>query len=175
MEELMLRRLRKLLDILGNETRCRILNLVSNQPRFISEISRELDIGQQAILRHLEELESFGLLTSFEEADSEEKRRKGRKRKYYEIDPDAQYQIFINIDKDDLIFDLRTSDAPDYFQKLNQIENKLQNVQNLPLSYGTFEQYQSLIEQLEEEINKLNEARTHALRLLAKLKNKIES
>jgi ArsR family transcriptional regulator len=174
MEELMLRRLRKLLDILGNETRCRILNLVSNQPRFISEISRELEIGQQAILRHLDELENFGLLSSFEEEESEERKRKGRKRKYYEIDPGAQYQIFINIDKDDLIFDLRTPETPDHFQKLKEIEEKIEDVKKLPPGYRTFQQFQSLIHQLEEEIYHLDKARTHAIRLLQKLKAEFE-
>ena len=174
MEEMMLRRLRKLLDILGNDTRCRILDLVSGQPRFISEISRELEIGQQAILRHLEELENFGLLSSFEEEDLAEVKRKGRKRKYYEIDPEAQYQIFINIDKDDLIFDLRTPETPDHFKKLKEIEDKIASVKKKPFGLTKFQMYQSLMGQLEEEIYNLDKARTHAIRLLEKLKNEFE-
>jgi len=174
MEELMLQRLRKLLDILGNETRCRILDLVSAQPRFISEISRELEIGQQAILRHLEELEKFGLLTSFEEEDTSERKRKGRKRKYYEISPNANYQIFINIDKNDLIFDLRTPEPPDHFEKLKEIEEKIQDARNTPFGLRKLEMYQSLVRQLEEEIAELDRARSHAIRLLEKLKSEFE-
>ena len=167
-------RLRKLLDILGNETRCRILDLVSDQPRFISEISKELEIGQQAILRHLDELENFGLLASYEEEEDEEKKRKGRKRKYYEISPHAQYQIFINIDKDDLIFDLRTPESPTHFEKLKEIEEKIINVKNIPLGFKKLEIFQHLIKQLEEEIYHLDQARTHALRLLELLKNEFK-
>ncbi|MFX1296194.1 MAG: ArsR/SmtB family transcription factor [Promethearchaeota archaeon] len=177
----MLKRLRKLLGILGNSTRCRILDLVAEQPRFISEISRKLEIGQQAILRHLAELEDFGLLTSFEEEDDEyedeaeqKRKRKGRKRKYYEIDPNAQYQIFINIEKDDLIFNLRTPDTPDYFKKLKEIEEQIESVKQAPFDIKTFRRYQFLINQLEKEIYNLDKARTHALRLLEKLKSLFE-
>ena len=118
MEERYIRQLRKLLDILGNATRCRILELLNDRPRFISEISRELEVGQQAILRHLAELEDFGLLTHFEEKETKG-RRKGRKRKYYDISPKAQYRMFISIEKNDLIFDLRTAERPKYFSKLD--------------------------------------------------------
>jgi ArsR family transcriptional regulator len=170
----MIQRLRKLLDILGNETRCRILDLVANQPRFISEISRELAVGQQAILRHLEELEEFGLLASFEEEEDEEKKRKGRKRKYYEISPTAQFKIFINIGKDDLLFDLRTPESSDHFEKLNKIEEQIKGVTQIPPSLKKLELYHILIKQLEGEVYTLDQARSHALRLLTLLKSELE-
>lgn len=170
----MLRRLRKLLDILGNETRCRILDLVSDQPRFISEISRELEIGQQAILRHLAELEEFGLLASFEKDEAEE-RRKGRKRKYYEIAPTANYRMFISIDKDDLIFDLRTPEMSSaHFEKLNEIEERIEDAKRLPYGLTKLETIQGLMTLLEEEIDHLNRARSKALRLLEILKSEFE-
>ncbi len=174
LEEFMLRRLRKLLDILGNETRCRILDLVSDEPRFISEISKELEVGQQAILRHLEELTEFGLLNSFEEEESTSEKRKGRKRKYYEISPKAQYQIFINIDKDDIIFDLRTPDKPDHFEELNKIEKEIANMKATPFGLRKVEMYQLLIRQLETKIRNLDEARSHAIRLLQILQNEFK-
>ncbi|MHA1266034.1 MAG: ArsR/SmtB family transcription factor [Candidatus Helarchaeota archaeon] len=172
MEEEMFQRLRKFLEILGNSTRCRILDLVADQPRFISEISRELDIGQQAILRHLDELENFGLLTSFEEEDVERK-RKGRKRKYYEISPTAQYRMFISIDKDDLIFDFRTPETPKHFDRLGKIEEQIEDVKQLR-GFSKYERIQELIHQIEEEIYHLDEARKFALRLLEKLKSEFE-
>lgn len=178
MDSLLLQRLRKLLDLLGNETRCRILDLVAAQPRFISEISRELDVGQQAILRHLQELEEFGLLSSFEEEEEEDselkQRRKGRKRKYYEIAPEAQYRMFISIDKDDIIFDLRTPETPDHFEKLNKIEEEMESARQLPYGLTKLEVIQGLVKKLENEISNLNEARTHAIRLLEILKREFK-
>ena len=172
MEDLMLAKLRKLLDILGNETRCRILDLLNGGPHFISEISRELEIGQQAILRHLAELEDFGLLKSFEEDEAEqEQKRKGRKRKYYKISPKAQYRMFISIDQNDLIFDLRTSEMPNHFEKLDEIEEKMKVATKIPFGFQKLEIFQSLINQLEDEITHLDRARSKAIRLLEILKN----
>ncbi|TFG05793.1 MAG: ArsR family transcriptional regulator [Promethearchaeota archaeon] len=165
--------LRKLLDILGNETRCRILRLVSDHPRFISEISRELEVGQQAILRHLDELENFGLLSSFEEEENEERKRKGRKRKYYEIAPSAQFRMFINIDKDDLIFDLRTPEKTKHLETLDEIEARIEDTKFLR-GYPKYEMIQKLIHQVEEEIYYLDEARKEAIILLNKLRHEFE-
>jgi ArsR family transcriptional regulator len=179
-EPRMLDRLRRLLDLLGNETRCRILDLVSNHPRFISEISRELAIGQQAILRHLQELEEFGLLSSFEEAEEEEEeaeqkqKRKGRKRKYYEIAPEAQFRMFVSIDKDDIIFDLRTPETPEHLQELQKIEVEIETAKQMPFGFTKLKAIQTLMQKLETEINNLDEARSHAIRLLQILKNEFE-
>ena len=169
----MVSRLRKLLDILGNDTRCRILDLLNARPRFISEISRELEVGQQAILRHLDELENFGLLASFEEEEAEQK-RKGRKRKYYEISPKANYRMIISIDKDDLIFDLRTPEMPMHLEKLTKIEVQIQKAQRIPYSMTKLGLYQELMNQLEEEIENLNQARSKAMRLLEILKSEFK-
>ncbi len=174
MEERYIRQLRKLLDILGNATRCRILELLNDRPRFISEISRELEVGQQAILRHLAELEDFGLLTSFQEEEDEERKRKGRKRKYYDISPTANYRMFISIDKNDLIFDLRTTERAEYFEKLDKIEALIENAKRLPFGFPKLKTLQLLMNQLEEEIATLNEARSHAIRLLAKIRTEFE-
>ncbi|HUY01298.1 MAG TPA: ArsR family transcriptional regulator [Candidatus Deferrimicrobium sp.] len=173
MDEFMVSRLRKLLDILGNDTRCRILDLLNARPRFISEISRELEVGQQAILRHLDELENFGLLASFEEEEAEQK-RKGRKRKYYEISPKANYRMIISIDKDDLIFDLRTPEMPVHLEKLTKIEVQIQKAQRIPYSMTKLGLYQELMNQLEEEIENLNQARSKAMRLLEILKSEFK-
>jgi ArsR family transcriptional regulator len=175
----MIDRLRKLLDLLGNETRCRILDLVSNHPRFISEISRELEIGQQAILRHLQELEEFGLLSSFEEEEEEEdadqkQKRKGRKRKYYEIAPEAQFRMFVSIDKNDIIFDLRTPEAPEHLQELHKIEEAIASTKQMPFGLIKLKTVQTIIQKLENEISNLDEARSHAIRLLQILKQEFE-
>jgi ArsR family transcriptional regulator len=175
----MLDRLRKLLDLLGNETRCRILDLVSNHPRFISEISRELEIGQQAILRHLQELEQFGLLSSYEEEEEEEdadqkQKRKGRKRKYYEIAPEAQFRMFVSIDKNDIIFDLRTPEAPEHLQELHKIEEEIESAKQMPFGLTKLKEVQTIIQKLENEIHNLDEARSHAIRLLQLLKQEFE-
>jgi len=54
------------------------------------EISKELEVGQKAIIEHLRAMEELGLLSS-----SFQKIERGRPRKYYDISQDIQIQIFI--------------------------------------------------------------------------------
>jgi ArsR family transcriptional regulator len=50
-----------LLDVLGNETRRRILNLISHEPMYFNQLAKEIRTGQQAILRHVKILEDTSL------------------------------------------------------------------------------------------------------------------
>ncbi|ASJ03344.1 transcriptional regulator [Thermococcus profundus] len=70
----------RLLDILGNETRRRILILLTRRPYYVSELSQELGVGQKAVLEHLKILKSAGLVE-----ERTEKIPRGRPRKYYTI------------------------------------------------------------------------------------------
>ena len=53
------------LDLLGNSTRRRILLLLANEPRYFIQLSKELGVSQQAVLKHLFLLENSGLIVSF--------------------------------------------------------------------------------------------------------------
>lgn len=55
----------RILNILGNETRRRILHLLAEEPHYFIQISRDLRVSQQAVMKHLELLESLGLISSF--------------------------------------------------------------------------------------------------------------
>ncbi|MHC1586425.1 MAG: ArsR/SmtB family transcription factor [Candidatus Hecatellaceae archaeon] len=57
----------EILDVLGNETRRRILRLLCEGPRYLIQLSRELNVSQQAILKHLAILEKYGFISSYEE------------------------------------------------------------------------------------------------------------
>jgi predicted transcriptional regulator len=54
-----------ILDILGNDTRRRILAALSREPMYFNQLAKEIDIGQQAILRHLHSLEESGLVETY--------------------------------------------------------------------------------------------------------------
>lgn len=77
-----------LLDVMGCKTRRNILDLLREEPRFVSQISRELEIGQKAIIEHLRAMEEAGLLSS-----KFQKIERGRPRKYYDISNDVEFQI----------------------------------------------------------------------------------
>lgn len=66
----------ELLDILGNENRRRILQLLSFRPFYFNEIAKRLDVGPKAVIDHLEMLERAGLIECYQD--------QGR-RKYFRI------------------------------------------------------------------------------------------
>jgi predicted transcriptional regulator len=81
----------KILQIVGNETRRKILTLLAKEPRYISEIAKILEVTQPAILKHLSILEKAGLIESFWK-DSPV----GAARKYYRICESVGVEIAIN-------------------------------------------------------------------------------
>jgi len=83
--------LEEILDVMGCKTRREILDFLKDEPRFVSQISRELDVGQKAIIEHLRAMEEVGLLNS-----SFRKIERGRPRKYYGISRNVDFQIFIS-------------------------------------------------------------------------------
>ncbi|AEC51264.1 hypothetical protein PNA2_0347 [Pyrococcus sp. NA2] len=82
--------LNRLLDVLGNETRRKILLLLTKRPYFVSELSQELGVGQKAVLEHLRILEEAGLVES-----RIEKIPRGRPRKYYMIKRGLRLEILL--------------------------------------------------------------------------------
>lgn len=76
-----------LLDILGNENRRNILNLLSYRPCYVTEISEELRVSPKAIIDHLKILEEAGLVESFHD-------RHGRK--YYQIANNVSIEVSIS-------------------------------------------------------------------------------
>ncbi|NOJ26627.1 MAG: transcriptional regulator, partial [Nitrososphaera sp.] len=56
-----------LLDILGNDTRRKILTALSDEPMYFNQLAKELGVGQQAVLRHLQTLEESGLIETYAE------------------------------------------------------------------------------------------------------------
>jgi predicted transcriptional regulator len=81
----------KVLQIIGNENRRKILALLSEEPHYISQIAKKLDVTQPAILKHLSLLQKAGLIESFWR-----KNPLGAARKYYKICDSVGIEIAIN-------------------------------------------------------------------------------
>jgi len=81
----------EVLQIVGNETRRKILALLSEEPHYISQMAKKLDVTQPAILKHLSLLEKAGLIESFWR-----KSPLGAARKYYKICDSVGIEIAIN-------------------------------------------------------------------------------
>jgi ArsR family transcriptional regulator len=91
----------ELLDILGNRTRREIIKLVSEEPKCLSELSRETGVEKMALARHLDSMTRANILTV-----EEEKIKRGRPRKYYEI---AEHiRLKVDISPEEFSLKLRT-------------------------------------------------------------------
>ncbi|MGB9978738.1 ArsR/SmtB family transcription factor [Methanobacterium sp.] len=141
--------LEAILDVMGCKTRRDILNLLTQEPRFVSEISKELEIGQKAIIEHLKAMEELGLLKS-----SFQKIERGRPRKYYDISQRVEIQIYI--DRDTIKMEISGDD----FSKLQELEARF--------SLG----HEDIIEDLEDLIERYDKAKRYAEILLMEAKRR---
>ena len=118
-----------ILDVMGCKTRRDIINLLREEPMFVSEISNELDIGQKAIIAHLRAMEDIGILNS-----SYKKILRGRPRKYYDLQNEVNIHISINRNTFDVNLSedmLNTLQLPsgDEWSKLLDIEKRIDDGQ----------------------------------------------
>ena len=74
-----------LLEILSNESRRKILELLTKKPCYVSEISYTLRMAPKVVLEHLEKLERAGIVKSYEEG----------RRRYYYIDKTLSINIIL--------------------------------------------------------------------------------
>ncbi|WP_394328424.1 ArsR/SmtB family transcription factor [Methanobrevibacter filiformis] len=110
---------------MGCRTRREIINLLREEPKFVSEISKELEIGQKAIIEHLRAMEEIGILTS-----SFKKIVRGRPRKYYDMPNDLNINITITKNSLDIqitedMLNLKQLPSGDEWSKLLDIEKRI--------------------------------------------------
>lgn len=74
----------RLLDILGNRNRRRIIDLLRQKPCFVTEISDKLMISPKAVIEHLQMMEEEEILSSFHDS---------RRRKYYSLTREIRVDI----------------------------------------------------------------------------------
>ena len=73
-----------LLNLLGNENRRRILQLLSRKPCYVTEISEYLGVSPKAVIEHLRKLEEAGLIES---------RTDDQRRKYFHIARNVRLEV----------------------------------------------------------------------------------
>lgn len=112
-----------LLDVLGNETRRRILNLISHEPMYFNQLAREIGTGQQAILRHVKILEDNGLIESYAKKSD----LGAPNRKYYKVN--SSFNLSISVSKDNFtvrnedIEELRYKEADILYKKFDELDS----------------------------------------------------
>jgi len=84
-----------ILKSLGNDTRRKILTILSEEPMYFNQLAKEIKIGQQAILRHLRALEDVGLIETYGEKSD----FGAPDRKYYRLND--SFILTISLSEDD--------------------------------------------------------------------------
>lgn len=103
----------EILEIVSNETRRKILYILSEEPMYLNQLSRKIDIGQQAILRHINLLERTGLIEGYyvkSELGAPD-------RKYYKVR--SSFNMYIHLSQD--LFSIRNERPGDHNSRLDDL------------------------------------------------------
>lgn len=135
-----------ILDILGNDTRRKILAALSVEPMYFNQLAKEIGIGQQAILRHLQALEDNGLIETY----AEKSEFGAPDRKYYRLN--SSFILTISLSED--IFTITKQKIAESRQKSSKKYYKI--LDSMPKDAGAaLSSLQENIAAVEEEISAL--------------------
>lgn len=160
----------ELLDMLGSETRREILQMLSERPRYVSQLSHDLKIGQKAVIEHLELMREAGILEP-----SFRKIQKGRPRKYYGIVKEVILEVSISHDSFTLVTvsPKINKEILNKLPRLKEITERLEDVLNAGDEEETIE-LRKIAEELEAEQADLNEARKIIMHLLNEINRRMK-
>ena len=150
----------KVLDILGNETRRRILRYLAEEPRYFIQLSKELGVSQQAVLKHLEILQALNLVESFAEKSD----LAGPDRKYYRLN--RSLILTIGLSEDVFRMKMREYDnTEEAMTNLTGFEEAWQKILDTEEIAELILKSKKLINKIDENIIRIDEKRSDVVRL----------
>lgn len=130
----------ELLDILGNENRRRILQLLSFRPFYFNEIAKRLDVGPKAVIDHLEMLERAGLIECY----TDQKRRK-----YFRIARNTVLEVAVSPHS----YGVRAYRSEGSYERIIEASSEVnQDVKLIQRELGLLEEKRRELRRLMEEI-----------------------
>lgn len=154
----------QLLDILGNETRRMILELLAEKPRYTTEIASLLDIGQKAINDHLRIMSEFGVIEPYVQ-----KQQRGSPRKYFKVNErfkleftltPGYFQVYIidsNVDLKSIL---------ENFPEFRELQKEVEHIENI----RRIEQHRKVYRDLREELFRLRQAKMYVENLMSRVR-----
>ena len=149
-----------ILDIIGNNTRRKILATLAQEPMYFNQLAKEIGIGQQAILRHMKTLEEMGLIESY----AEKSNLGAPDRKYYRLNSSFSLTICLSEDA----FSIKSHKIEQYRHKESDKFYKEYDLLAQEDDGETLNQLQSNLTKIEMEISNLD-SRLNDLRALKQL------
>lgn len=152
-----------LLDVLGNDTRRRILQLLAAEPRYFIQLSKDLGVSQQAVLKHLEILERYGFITSYE-GDSD---YAAPKRKYFQLNRSCLLAIGITRDAVQFVFhDIPQEEKDDSRRyELKALQREVSDLEKQENPQRILKQSDSLLQEINSRLADLVNTEIALLRL----------
>ena len=149
-----------ILDIIGNNTRRKILATLAREPMYFNQLAKEIAIGQQAILRHMKTLEDIGLIESYAERSN----LGAPDRKYYRLNSSFSLTICLSQDtfsiENHKIEQYRHEESGKFYKEYDFLAQDNDG--------ETLNQLQSNLTRIEKEISNLD-SRLNDLRALKQL------
>jgi ArsR family transcriptional regulator len=168
----------KILDILGNKTRRKILAALSEEAGYVFQLSEDINIRHQAIRKHLDQLKELKIIKSFEGASTVG----GPPRKYFKIT--RSFSIMADITPDSfetkiLSFERQSPEQGEYAKLTEKIATIFNTVYSLDEKISdlnmALEDLNSEIEELESKRQHLIELRQQILKYIKATKNNATS
>jgi ArsR family transcriptional regulator len=144
-----------ILEIMSNETRRKILSVLSEEPMYFNQLARKINIGQQAVLRHISALEKSGILGSYEEKSS----LGAPNRRYYKVR--TTFSLNVSLTKNSLsiasreIVESRSKGTLKLYKYLDSLSDE-RGTRKLIFLKDSLSSVEDQIIELEEKINDLN-------------------
>ncbi len=156
----------QLLDVLGNETRRMILELLAEKPRYTTEIASLLNIGQKAINDHLRIMSEFGIIETYVQ-----KQQRGSPRKYFKVDEKFKLEFTLTPG----FFRVRILDTNvdsksifEEFPEFKELQKKVEQIQKI----RRIEHYRKVCRELMGELTRLTQAKLYIETLLARARGR---
>ncbi|RLF21812.1 MAG: hypothetical protein DRJ68_02600 [Thermoprotei archaeon] len=162
------RRELSLLEVLGNETRRRILELLAKEPRYLLQLSKELNVSQQAILKHIDILLKAGLIRSFEVKSGS----LGPSRKYYELV--KPFSLVINVFKgysEVEIVNISESEIPEEYRRVLWVLGDAMSRGDASCVEELLEEVREVIEKIDREIQEIRRRERRLLNVKCSILN----
>jgi len=158
--------LETIFEILANKVRRKIIELISEQPRYLFELSKELEkmASQTAILKHLKRLEKEGYVESYEVISD----INALPRRYYRL----KKNVFLSLCFGDSILRISTSDlAPrakpsfdrDVIQLLTEGRRELTRIKRCNSLEEKVRRSADLLDKIDRGIKLLEESQSYLL------------
>lgn len=159
----------ELFNMLGNETRRMILELLAEKPRYTTELSEMLDIGQKAINEHLKIMRDLGIIELYVE-----KQLRGSPRKYFKILDSFKMEFSVSPNFFDIDIVDRKIDQEAILERFPEFVEYQERVESSH-KIARMEELRQIVSGLNAELERISEAKMYIENLISQVRGQCAS